>query len=145
MGTISNLTINDGTSALTLIPKKSGEVSMWVAQTANVPLRAQRNVKLVTPEQKAGALQKVRLRVEMPILETVSGTSSAGYTAPPKVAHVPACDCTFIFSERATEAERTALYCLVQSTLSQYLLGTATVNTSTTQIGEAIYKGIAPY
>jgi hypothetical protein len=54
---------------------------------------------------KSGTIRE-ELRVEVPVMESVSGQNAAGYTASPKVAYVNSIAMVGYFDPRATPAER---------------------------------------
>jgi hypothetical protein len=72
---------------------------------AAVPDVAQGRVSIKRTKLNNG-VNRVSVRVELPVMEATNGANSAGYTAPPKVAHVPTVEVVGFFHERSTALER---------------------------------------
>jgi len=66
-----------------------------------VPLDAQGRVTL-KKKVLASGIHRLAARVEIPIMESISGQNSSGYTAPPKVAYINTMENVGFFSPRAT-------------------------------------------
>lgn len=113
MSQIGNIVVFDGAStpvSHTLIPvsvtRSAGIIeAMWREQLSTVPLQAQVSCSMKM-EQLKSRLYKVTQRVNVPVMETVTGQNAAGYTAPPKVAHVDTVEIVGFFSERSTAGGR---------------------------------------
>lgn len=82
-----------------------GNVAKWREAITSVPIMANVRVTTFSKKLKSG-IQRIELRVEVPVMETVSGQNAAGYTASPKVAYVNQVSMVAYFNERATIAER---------------------------------------
>lgn len=102
----------------TLIPlgakfdEKLGQVAYWREALTALPIFA--NVRLTTFFKKLkGGMERVEVRCEVPVMETVMNQNSAGYTAAPKVAYVNQFSLVGYFHERASIAERRLIRQLV--------------------------------
>lgn len=73
--------------------------------TAGVPDYAQGKVTVKKTRLGSG-VNRVSVRVELPVMESVSGQNAAGYTAAPKVAYVDTVEAIGYFSERSVIAGR---------------------------------------
>lgn len=115
MSAQANIVAFDGAAtpvSHTLVPvrsatdPKTGElVAEWRESLATVPVYAQ--VRVSTRQKRlASGIYRVATIVEVPVMESVSGQNSAGYTAAPKVAYTNTMQLIGYFSERATIAEK---------------------------------------
>jgi hypothetical protein len=114
MTTQANIVVYDGAStpvAHTLKPmsnkydEKLGQVAFWRETLSNLPINA--NVRCTTLEKKLkNGFTRLEIRIEVPVLESVSGQNSAGYTAAAKIAYVNQSSQVLYISDRATEEER---------------------------------------
>jgi len=114
MSAIANLVAYDGAStpvqhtfvAGSVVREADGSITAnWKEAVTTVPDAAQGKVTMNLTRQKSG-LYRVTTRVEIPVMESISGANSSGYTAAPKVAYVNTVTTTGYFSERSTIAER---------------------------------------
>jgi hypothetical protein len=62
-------------------------IALWSEKTVGVPEYAQGTVRL-SKKKVASGMVRVGLRVDLPVMESVSGQNLSGYTAAPKVAYV---------------------------------------------------------
>lgn len=84
----------------------SGEqIAMWREQNTVLPVYAQIRVKTSQKKQKNGTY-RVATVVEVPVMESVSGQNSSGYTAAPKVAYTNTFQLVGYYHERSTIADR---------------------------------------
>ncbi len=113
MSQMANITVFDGAAtpvSHTLVPvsvtrEKDIVAALWREQLAALPVYAQ--VAFSTKLQKLpSGVWKAEARVEVPVMESVSGQNASGYTAAPKVAYVNTLVLTGYFHERSTIAER---------------------------------------
>lgn len=114
MSAQTNIVVFDGAAvpvSHTFVPigskndEKLGLVAFWREALAAVPIFA--NVRLTTFFKKLrGSMERCEIRVEVPVMESVSGQNAAGYTAAPRVAYVNQVSVVCYFHERATIAER---------------------------------------
>lgn len=114
MSSQANITIYDGASTPvvhTLVGEgierlEDGSLkASWKESLAGVPDYAQVRVTATKRKLKSGIFLVI-CRAEVPVMESVSGQNSAGYTAPPKVAHVVTTETRGLYSERSTSTER---------------------------------------
>lgn len=114
MSAIANLVAYDGQSTPvihTFYPESvsreaDGAVkATWKEAAVGVPDYAQGRVTAVGRKLKSG-VNRVSVRVELPVMESVSGVNASGYTAAPKVAYVDAFEGTLYGSPRSTIAGR---------------------------------------
>lgn len=97
MSNIANITVFDGAAtpvSHTLVPvsverdSKSGQiVCVWREQLASLPTYAQVTATARLSKSRQSGVWNVDFRVEVPVMESISGQNAAGYTAAPKVAY----------------------------------------------------------
>lgn len=113
MSSISNITVFDGAAtpvSHTLTPVSvtrtgSTVVALWRENLSSVPVDAQITAQMKIERLKSG-VYRVEQRVEVPVMETVSGQNSAGYTAAPKIAYINTIVLTGMFHGRSDVAGR---------------------------------------
>lgn len=113
MSAIANIVAFDGDAtpvSHTFVPiavtREKGEVTaIWREQLADVPVYAQPSVTMKLKRMGSG-VYRVSSRVEVPVMESIGTQNAAGYTAPPKVAHIPTVETAGYFHERSTIANR---------------------------------------
>ncbi len=113
MSSISNIAVYDGagTPVLhTLLPvsvsrDKNKVTAEWREQASGVPVIAQVRCRM-TLERLSSGVYKVESRTEVPVQEVVTGSNSAGYSAPAKVAFVDTVIITGLFHERESVTGR---------------------------------------
>lgn len=147
MSAIANLVIYDNAAtAHTFVPvsvtrDRSKVVALYRENAAGVPVEAQTTVQ-VTNEQLPSGVHKVEVQVARPVMESVSGQNSAGYTAAPKIAHVPRIIVTGLFSGRSSSTDRQFVRQLAANVMNGQ---TATFTTLTTgPVPELIDQLISP-
>jgi hypothetical protein len=74
--------------------------AVWKESLSGVPDYAQIRV-LGTKRKLPSGVFRVSIRVEVPVMESISGQNSSGYTAPPKVAYVDTSEATGYYHERS--------------------------------------------
>lgn len=85
---------------------KSGELTaVWREGLTTIPVYAQITVEQLERKLPNG-IYRVATTVKVPVMESIAGQNSAGYTAAPKVAYVNTVSIVGYFHERATIAER---------------------------------------
>lgn len=95
MSAIANITVFDGaatpvshTYTPISVTREKGKVeALWRENLSGVPVYACPTIKMTVEKTKSG-MTKAETRVEVPVMESVSGQNAAGYTAAPKVAYV---------------------------------------------------------
>ncbi len=109
----ANITVFDGAStpvSHTLQGdgvEKDGAASIatWVEQLSGVPNYAQVRATQIKRKLKSGVVQVIS-RIEVPVMEAVSGQNAQGYTAPPKVAYVDRFELVSYTHERSVETTK---------------------------------------
>jgi len=121
MAAIANLVINDGAAtpvAHTLAPVQSGLNTFWRDTISNLALVGQVGVRLIAKPDNGSGLNKLKMIVEVPSLEVITGTSTqSGYQAPPKVAFSNKVVLDFILPSRGTNQNRVDLHALTVAAL----------------------------
>jgi hypothetical protein len=74
-------------------------VVRWKESLPGVPDYAQVRVTMTKRKLPSGVF-RVSCRAEVPVMESISGQNSSGYTAPPKVAYTDTLDAVGFFHER---------------------------------------------
>jgi hypothetical protein len=77
----------------------------WKESLPGVPDYAQVRATLTKRRLPSGVF-RVTARTEVPVMESISGQNSSGYTAPPKVAYVDTMETVGYFHERGTVTSR---------------------------------------
>lgn len=111
MSQIANITVFDGAATPvthTLVPiqvtRNGNKVeASWRENLTSVPIYAQITAKIQMEVMKSG-VTRCSARVEVPVMESISGQNAAGYTAAPKVAYVDTMEAVGFFHERSTIA-----------------------------------------
>ncbi len=80
-------------------------VAEWRENLSTVPTYACPKVSTRLQKLKSG-VYRASVRLEVPVMESVSGQNAAGYTAAPKVAHTITQEWVGYYHERATQADR---------------------------------------
>lgn len=116
MSTIANIVAFDGAAtpvshtfvadSVTRVGKDV--IASYKEATALVPDDAQGRV-MVKRTKLGSGVNRVSVRVELPVMEAVSGQNSAGYTAAPKVAYVDTVEVVGYYSPRSSIAGRRAV------------------------------------
>lgn len=109
MAAQANITVFDGASTpvshtligegIERLPDGTLKAS-WKESLAGVPDYAQIRVTGTKRKLKSGVF-RVSFRVEVPVMESISGQNLSGYTAPPKVAYVDTTEIVGYFHERS--------------------------------------------
>lgn len=114
MSAIANITAYDGEAtpvAHTLKPifvrreDDGSQVALYRETVSGVPLEAQPTLRLTQKALPSG-VHRFSARVEIPVMESVSGQNSAGYTAAPKVAYTVTGEAVVYSPVRATPQQR---------------------------------------
>lgn len=115
MSSIANIIAFDGAAtpvthtlvAIDVTKDKTGRVlATWREQLASLPVYAQIRKTLSMEKTAKSGMYKVESRTVVPVMESISGQNSSGYTAAPKVAYENTMVHTGWFSERSSIAER---------------------------------------
>lgn len=116
MSNIANIVVFDGAAtpvSHTLVPvsvekdSKTGTITcVWREQQASLPTYAQVQATARLSKTKQTGVWNVDFRVEVPVMESISGQNAAGYTAAPKVAYRDTSGIYGHYHERGTIAGR---------------------------------------
>lgn len=120
MSAIANIVIQDGKATPathTFYPIMSGQESSWRENQASLPLVGQGTVVEVLKLDNRNGLNRVRLVLELPALETATGANSTGYTAAPKVAYSNRATVEMVLPSRGTSDQRKDLRVLLSNLL----------------------------
>lgn len=124
MAAIAPITINDGQAtpvAHIYNPIQTGDVATYKrnGDTA-VPVVGFESLKLSLKEagSSSEAVNRVKISLNIPVLETPSGGTPSGYVAPPKVAYFIPANMEFILPNRSTAAQRKDLRVLCMNSLA---------------------------
>lgn len=109
MGQIAPITVYDGAdppelhllSPVSVTRNGSKVEALWRETLTDVPLDACVSV-VATLALLPSGVYKAESRVEVPVMESISGQNAAGYTAAPKVAYVDTVVTTGFFHKRST-------------------------------------------
>lgn len=77
--------------------------ALWRENLTSVPIYAQVSCKATLEQMKSG-IWRAAVRIEVPVMESISGQNAAGYTAAPKVAYTDTNEYVGFFHERSTIA-----------------------------------------
>lgn len=113
MSTIANIVAFDGATtpvSHTFVPQsvtreKNKITAFYKEANVSVPDVAQGKITL-SLEKLSSGVYKVDSRVEIPVMESIAGNNSSGYTAAPKVAYIDTVNSTGFFSDRSTITDR---------------------------------------
>lgn len=114
MGQQANVTVFDGAGTPvthTLVGEgvkvlEDGTLAAyWKESLSSVPDYAQIRMTQLKRKLKSG-VWRVETKVEVPVMESISGQNSAGYTAAPKVAYVDTTSLVGFYHERSIVAGR---------------------------------------
>lgn len=123
MAAIAPITINDGQAtpvAHVFNPIQTADPITWSRNgDANVPVVGQEQLlmSLKNGAKTSEAVNKARITILVPVLETPSGGSSSGYVAPPKVAYFQQVNIEFLLPNRGTPAQRKDLRIMASNAL----------------------------
>lgn len=97
MSNIANIVVFDGAATpvshtlvpveVTKDPKTGAITAVWREQLASLPTYAQVTATARLSKTSKSGVWNTDFRVEVPVMESVSGNNAAGYTAAPRVAY----------------------------------------------------------
>lgn len=113
MANIANITVFDGAAtpvshtlvAISVTRSNDEVVAEWRESLASVPTYAQVRASMKLSRLKSG-VYRVEQRTVVPVMESIAGNNSSGYTAAPKVAYENTVILTGLFHERSDAAGR---------------------------------------
>lgn len=149
MSNIANIAVYDGQSTPVLHTfvadsvSKSGNIitALWKETVAGVPDEAQGRLTMKRATLKSGVV-RTSVRVDLPVMESVSGVNAAGYTAAPKVAYVDSTEVVNYSSKRATIAGRRSCRMLAVNVSNN--IGTSVAAATSGPVSELIDLLITP-
>lgn len=148
MSAMTDLLVKDDTVTtpveFTFKPVTDTPNPVWRTSVAGVPLDGQMRFTLSDEQLKSGAY-KMTAKLEVPVMETLgaSGTS-AGYVAPPKVAHTITVITTMFSDRRATNQNRADALKMAVGMLQGASSTTATGVLANTSAGNAFVNSVLP-
>lgn len=119
MPAINTVVVNDAETtpvAHTYYPVQSSPVAVYRENIAALPISGQGQITLGLSQK--GELYKLRVTMDLPVMEEASGANPQGYTAAPRVAHTVRADCTFFATRRSTASQRKNLMELFMNSLA---------------------------
>lgn len=132
MSAIAAIAVYDGAATPVLhnltpvsVTRDKGKVvAIWREYLPSVPYSSQITLTATIERLKSG-VWKTEVRVEVPVMESVSGQNAAGYTAAPKVAYVNTLVTTGFFHERSDITGRR----LIRQLSNNFMNGLTTTQT----------------
>jgi hypothetical protein len=122
MSAIAAITINDGQAtpvAHTFNPIQTDPASYRENGSASTPVIGQPAIDInIKQASGSDAVNRAKVSLRFPVLETVSGESYAGYVAAPKVAYFLQANVEFLLPNRSTLAQRKDLRVLLMNALA---------------------------
>lgn len=150
MASIGNITVFDGeTTPAThtytgiMVKNVNGRQIALYRDSSNtsVPIEAQPTIELSQETLKSGVMKFVA-RVALPVMESVAGQNSAGYTSPPKVAHVVTSEMTVYAHPRSTTQQRRNARQILANIVTG--LSTTVAVVTSAPVSELVDAGISP-
>lgn len=113
MSSITDITVFDGadtpvshTLKAVSVTRNNGVVeALWRENVSNVPVYAQIRASMRVEQLKSGVF-RTEVQVVVPVMESISGQNSAGYTAAPRVAYENKQTFIGFYSNRSDRAGR---------------------------------------
>lgn len=113
MANIADITVFDGAAtpvshvlkAVSVTRNNNEVVAEWRESVATVPTYAQIRASMKISRLKSG-VYRVEQRTVVPVMESIAGNNTSGYTAAPKVAYEDTVILTGLFHERSVAAGR---------------------------------------
>lgn len=120
MAQIANIVVADGAATPvnhTFLPVVTSPVPSYREAISALALVGQGRVTAGNRSAAAASLQRVRITLELPALETVTGQNAEGYTAAPKVAYTNSVVVDMILPARGTSQQRKDLRIMLSNLL----------------------------
>lgn len=149
MATMNTITVFDGAStpvshtlaAISVTREGAKVTAEWREQSLTIPSYAQVNASIATQRLASGVF-KVDGKVNVPVMESINGQNSAGYTAAPKVAYTNSLVLSGYFHERSTITDRRLARMILANLLNN--VSTSVAAATTGFFPDAIDALIAP-
>ena len=119
MAQIANIVIQDGAAAPadhTFVPVATSPKAIYREAITNLPLVGQGQAMIGTGVPGA-ALQRIKVTLALPALETATGANADGYTAAPKIAYTNTVQVEFLLPSRGTAQQRKDLRVMLSNLL----------------------------
>lgn len=123
MTQLANLVLADGQGTPvnhTFSEQSAFPLAMWSEKTGIAIGEARISISQSRPS-KTRRSQKTVARIEVPILETISG-DAGGYTPAPRVAYTMWAEVSFVAPDRSTTAQRSDLFAFTKNLLAQAMV-----------------------
>lgn len=130
MSAIASITINDGQAvpvAHTFNPVQTEPATFHENGSSSIPVVGESAVAISLKRGNGDAVNRAKITLRIPVLETTSGGTYAGYEAPPKVAYYMQANVELLLPNRSTPDQRKDLRVMV-SNLLQDLMVSSTVD-----------------
>lgn len=114
---------------------KGSRIAVWRENNTAVPDEAQASV-ILTQKVHPSKVKETRIRVNVPVMESVAGQNAAGYTAAPKVAYVDSFEQVSYAHPRSTSSSRKVAAQMLRNLLNN-------ISTSVTPIGAGVVHDAA--
>lgn len=146
----ANIVVFDGATAPvshTLVPldnkvlKDGTRLAIWRESLASLPSEAQVRVELRQRQLPSGTVE-TRLRVIVPVMESVSGVNSSGYTAAPKVAYEDSNEWVSYANKRSTPISRQLSAQILRNIANNVSVTTPAITAGV--MAEAVQLGFLP-
>jgi len=149
MSSIANITVFDGQAtpvshtflAESVSRQGSSVIATYKEATAGVPDEAQGRITLKRTTLQSGVTRS-SVRVDLPVMESVSGVNAAGYTAAPKVAYVDSVEVINYGHKRSIIAGRRSARVLATNLLQS--VGTSVAAVTTGPVPELFDQLLTP-
>lgn len=149
MSAIASITAFDGAST----PVSHTFLAESVARDGQTTIATYREAAVGVPDYAQGrvtirharlgsGVSKRTVRVELPVMESVSGVNASGYTAAPKVAYVDTVEVSGLFHERSQVAGRRSVRQLTLNICGS--IATSVTPVSTGPVPELFDLSVAP-
>lgn len=120
MSAIASITINDGKStpeAHVFNPIATDPATYHENGVAGIPVVGESAIAVSLKRANGDAVNRAKLSLRIPVLETTSGATYAGYEAPPKVAYYLQASVEFLLPNRCTADQRKDLRVMLSNLL----------------------------
>ncbi len=122
-------------------PKTGARISTWRENNASVPNEAQASV-ILTQKVHPSKVVETRIRVNVPVMESVAGQNASGYTAAPKVAYVDSFEQVSYAHPRSTPSSRKVAAQMLRNLLNN--VSTTVTPVSAGVVHDAAVDGFMP-
>lgn len=119
MAQIADIVISDGAAtpvSHSFKPVATSPKAIYREGISNLPLVGQGQA-MISGGVPGAALQRVKMTLALPALETATGANSDGYTAAPKVAYTNTVQVEFLLPSRGTPQQRKDLRVMLSNLL----------------------------